>query len=169
MKPAVLLLARLFLGLSFLLFGWAKVSGKPVFDGKPFSQSFEGFVQETLSDKGHPFGFWRPVLEIAVRRAPGVFAFLVGGGELLLGASLLLGALLRFSAIGGIALMASIQFCNNPFAGEGPLWAKVAGLVEHGAVALLLLLLALDGAGRFFGLDQLLSREREFDFPKPAP
>ena len=173
MKPLVLLVARIFLGLSFLVFGWAKVSGEPVFGdpaagAKSFSQFFPQFVQNSL-DHGHPFWFWRPVLEVAVRPAPGVFAFCVAWGEFLLGLSLLLGALVVPSAVGGIGLLASIQFCDNPFAREGPLWTKVGGLLEHGSVALLLLILAANGAGRFFGLDGIVFREQGKGPSKSGP
>ena len=163
-KTLALLAARLFLGFAFLVFGWTKVSGDPVFEGKTFSQFFPQFVQNSL--QGHPFHFWRPVLQVFVEPHAGLFAAAVAWGEFLLGASLLLGALVSFSAVGGILLMASIQFCSSPFAGERPLSERVGGLLESGAVALVLLLLAVFGAGRPVGVDAWLFRPKEP--PKPV-
>ncbi|MGH7150183.1 MAG: DoxX family membrane protein [Planctomycetota bacterium] len=169
MKQALLLLARLFLGGSFLVFGLAKVSGEPLFDGKPYSESFAGYVQETLSEEGHPVGLWRPVLQWVVRPFPGPFAALVAWGELLLGLSLLLGALVTFGALGGILLMAGLQLSENPLGGGGPLWTKVAGFLEPGCVALVLAFLAVHGAGRFVGLDAILFRKGGRPPPRPIP
>ncbi len=169
MKQALLLLARLFLGGSFLVLGLAKVSGDPIFDGKPYPESFSGYVQDTLSEDGHPVGLWRPVLQWVVQPFPGPFAALVGWGEVLLGLSLLLGALVTFGAIWGIFLMTVLQLCENPFGGGGPLWTKVAGLLGHGCVALVLAFLAVHGAGRFVGLDAVLFRRGGKPSPRPVP
>ena len=159
MKDVALLVARLYLGLHFLVLGWAKVSGDPVFDGKPFPESFAEFVQNAL-DKGVAFHLWRPVLEGWIKPHAPVFAGIVGWTELSVGVSLLLGALVTFSAIGGIAVMTVNQLCSSPFRASIPLWLRFASVLVYVAVALLLTILAVHGAGRIYGLDRFILPER---------
>lgn len=152
MKAVTLLLTRLLLGGAFLIFGWTKVSGAPAFgSGQSFAEYFPGYVGRALA-QDLPVSFWTPVLEYVHSNAAAV-ALAVGWGELLLGICLVLGAFVPLAAVGGILLVAATQLSANPLTRDAPLWVRTRDLLDHVSVALLLLVVAVGGAGRVLGLD----------------
>ena len=133
--PIVLL--RVYTGIFFLKYGWGKVMNPE------FSEGLAGF----LGGQEATFGFYRPIAEFAVANK-GLFAFLVGYGELALGICLILGLATRYAAFAGAFMLANFWF------------AKGQGLLEgqNHDVIWVVILIVLGGlhAGRVMSLDQRL-------------
>ena len=133
--PIVLL--RVYTGIFFLKYGWGKVMNPE------FSDGMAGFLggQETT------FGFYKPIVEFAVANK-GLFAFLVGYGELALGIFLILGLATRYAAFAGAFMVVNFWFAK----GQGILDAQ-----NHDFVWMIVLIV-LGGlhAGRVMSLDQKL-------------
>jgi thiosulfate dehydrogenase (quinone) large subunit len=133
--PIVLL--RVYTGIFFLKFGWGKVTNPD------FSDGLAGF----LSSQEGTFGFYKPVAEFAVANN-GLFAFLVGYGEVVLGVFLILGLATRYAAFAGAFMAANFWFAK----GQGILGAQNHDIIW---VVILIVLGALH-AGRVMSVDQKL-------------
>ena len=133
--PIVLL--RVYTGIFFLKYGWGKIMNPN------FSDGLAGFLggQETT------FGFYTPIAEFAVANK-GLFAFLVGYGEVALGVFLILGLATRYAAFAGAFMVANFWFAK----GQGILEA------QNHDVVWMVVLIVLGGlhAGRVMSLDQRL-------------
>ena len=159
MQSFLIALCRITVGGMFLVFGSSKIFQPTAFGGKSFVEFFPGFVQEAVTT-GHPYFFWKPVLESVVLPNAALFAWAVAVGEFLLGISLVLGWFTRLSAFFGFLLLASIHFCKNPFATAGPFWSQVGGTLEQLPLALLLVVFVATSAGQTLGLDGLKKRAK---------
>lgn len=86
----------------------------------------------------------------------GVVNFFNEWGLTLLGVSLILGVFVRWSSVFGAVLMVLYYFASNAFP------SVPNGLVvdDHIIYALILILLAVMGAGRYYGLDSVLAKTR---------
>jgi thiosulfate dehydrogenase [quinone] large subunit len=135
-------LARLFLGGVMLMEGLGKAQ-----TGFIPNHGLEGFVRGALA-RGEPFGFFRGFLEHTVLPHGKLFACLVVGGELSIGAFLLLGLCTRLAACAGLLMMMALTLCAG---------AKLAPSTPV-AFALLFLVVAASDAGRTLGLDGWLRR-----------
>ena len=133
--PIVLL--RVYTGIFFLKYGWGKVMNPE------FSEGLAGF----LGGQEATFGFYKPIAEFAVANK-GLFAFLVGYGEVALGVFLILGLATRYAAFAGAFLVANFWFAK----GQGILEA------QNHDVIWIIILIVLGGlhAGRVMSLDQKL-------------
>ena len=133
--PIVLL--RIYTGIFFLKYGWGKITNPDFPDG------LAGF----LGSQEATFGFYRPITEFAIANK-GLFAFLVGYGELALGVFLILGLATRYAAFVGAIMVANFWFAK----GLGILDAQ-----NHDFVwMIVLIVLAGLHAGRVMSLDQKL-------------
>ena len=133
--PIVLL--RVYTGIFFLTHGWSKITRDDF-----GVAGFLGSVSENT------FGFYRPFVEAVVLPNQGLFAFLVGYGELALGIALILGLATRHAAFAGVFLVANFWFAK----GHGILAGQ-----NHDFIWLMILIV-LGGlhAGRTMSLDQKL-------------
>jgi thiosulfate dehydrogenase [quinone] large subunit len=133
--PIVLL--RVYTGIFFLKYGWGKIMNPN------FSDGLAGF----LGGQEATFGFYRPIVEFAIANK-GLFAFLVGYGEVALGVFLILGLATRYAAFVGAFMVANFWFAK----GQGILEAQ-----NHDFVWMIVLIV-LGGlhAGRVMSLDQKL-------------
>lgn len=152
MQGLLIAIARILTGFVFLVIGFSKVFLPATVMGKSFVEFFPSFVQQTLTS-GHPYPFWRPMLEHIVAPHPTLFAYAVGIGEFVLGLSLLLGFFTRLSSFFGIALMFSIHFNENPFASAEPFASQLGKLLPHLSLILLFLMFVATNAGATLGLD----------------
>ena len=133
--------ARLLLGFLLTFGGWTWIHrADPA-----------GYLSEAVSgmvDQGRPVGIYEPFLRSVVLPHAGVFAFLVGWGELLSGLSLLLGAASRLGAA-----VAAFQVINYGLMGG------TTSLFLHGLFALVLATTVYSRSGRRFGVDRWLYRQ----------
>jgi thiosulfate dehydrogenase [quinone] large subunit len=135
--PIVLL--RVYTGIFFLKFGWGKITNPN------FSDGLVGFLG---SRSESTFAFYQPFLEAVVLPNKGLFAFLVGYGEVALGIALILGLATRYAAFAGVFLVANFWFAK----GQGILDAQ-----NHDVIwVVILIVLAGLHAGRALSLDQKL-------------
>ena len=132
-----IILLRVYTGIFFLKYGWGKVMNPN------FSDGLAGFLggQEAM------FGFYRPIADFAIANK-GLFAFLVGYGELALGICLILGLATRYAAFVGAFMAANFWFAK----GQGLLDAQNHDIIW---VVILIVLGGLH-AGRVMSLDQKL-------------
>lgn len=139
--PIVLL--RVYTGIFFLKFGWGKIT----------NENFANGVAGFLGNQEGTFAFYRPIAEFAIANK-GLFAFLVGWGELFLGLALILGLATRYAAFAGAFLVANFWFAK----GQGVLDAQNHDIIW------LVILVVLGGlhAGRTLGLDQKLAGRFKF-------
>ena len=133
--PIVLL--RVYTGIFFIKFGWSKIMNPN------FSEGVAGF----LGNQQGMFAFYKPIAEFAIANK-GLFAFLVGYGELALGIALVIGLATRYAAFAGAFLVANFWFAK----GQGILDAQNHDIIW------LVILIVLGGlhAGRTLSLDQKL-------------
>lgn len=137
MRDWPIVLLRVYTGIFFLKYGWGKIMNPD------FSDGLAGF----LSGQEATFGFYKPLVGFFVTNK-GLFAFLVGYGELALGIFLILGLATRYAAFAGAFMVANFWFAK----GQGVLEAQ-----NHDFVWLIILIV-LGGlhAGRTMSLDQKL-------------
>ena len=140
--PIVLL--RVYTGIFFLYFGFRKITNPN------FSDGLAGFI----GAQENTFGFYRGFLESVVVPYKGLFAFLVGWGEFLLGVALILGLATRYAAFAGAFLVLNFWFAK----GQGVLDAQNHDIIW------LIILIVLGGlhAGRTMGLDAKFSGKYKF-------
>lgn len=132
--PIVLL--RVYTGSFFAWHGVRKITN-PDFD-----QSLAGFVNANLEASA---GFFRPFLEGVVLPNPGLFAFLVGWSELIMGFCLLIGLATRWVSIGGAIFMLALWMTKGQGLFDGQ---------NHNAIwFVIFIVLAGLHAGRTTGLD----------------
>ena len=136
-----LLLTRVSLGILMFYAGITKVID-PVWSAAGYiggAKTFTGFYQLFLNPAILP-----------------IVNFLNAWGLTILGLSLILGLFVRWSSLLGVALMLLYYFAAGPF----PYPNAHAWLIDdHIIYALLLLFFASIRAGRYWGLDQFLSRD----------
>lgn len=132
--PIVLL--RVYTGSFFAWHGVRKITN-PDFD-----QALVGFVDSNL---GNSVGFFRPFLEGVVLPNPGLFAFIVGWSELIMGFCLLIGLATRWVSIGGAVMMLAFWMTK----GQGLFDGQNHNVIW---IAIFIVLAGLH-AGRTTGLD----------------
>jgi len=138
-------LLRVYTGVFFLTYGWGKIRNPE------FENGLAGFVTGNL-DKA--FGFFRPFLESVVLPNKGLFAIMVGWGELLIGITLIVGLATRWASVAGALMVAAFWFTK----GQGFLAAQ-----NHDSIWLMIfVVLATVHAGRAYSLDQRLADRFRF-------
>ncbi len=138
-------LLRIYTGVFFVKYGFGKVTN-PDFD-----KGLAGFVNGNLENA---YGFMRPFLESVVLPNGGLFAFLVGWGELLIGLALIVGLATRYAAIAGALMVAAFWFTK----GQGFLDAQ-----NHDSIwFMIFVVLAAVHAGRQHSLDERLKDRFHF-------
>jgi len=141
--PLIYLLPlRLWVGASFVIAGRFKIIQGAW--GGDYAPMVEEHVVENL-DKA--FDFYRPFLESVVLPNTATFAILVGWGELLFGLSIFLGLFTRLGAAVGIFVVLNFTFSEG-----WPIWLPGG---DPGYIWTMLTLLVC-GAGRIWGVDQIL-------------
>lgn len=142
--PLSLLIARLYVGYWFLFTGITKISRGYLRGGALLPQ-----LQRFLS--GTPQEWYRPILESVIVPNEHLFAVLAALGETAAGLALLAGALVRYAAAGGIFMVGNYLFAKG--------WSNPAASHDKDFLVLLLVVLVA-GAGRFWGLDGWLRSRR---------
>ena len=135
--PIVML--RVYTGVFFIYYGFRKITNENFADG------LAGFVNGQLENS---FGFFRGFLESVVLPNKGLFAFLVGWGEFLVGIALVIGLATRYAAIAGAVMVASFWFAK----GQGILDAQNHDVIWF----FIFVVLAGLHAGRVVSVDQKL-------------
>ena len=145
---------RITLGLGFLWAGLEKVfqfAGTGAFNAAGFlthatGGAIPGSAATAIVNPTH--AFWVSLGTNA--GAVSAINVLVQGGEIAIGLALILGLATRFAAISGVLMMGLFYVANWSFA-TGPFNEQFM----YGAVAIVL---ALVGAGEYFGLDALIEK-----------
>lgn len=129
--------ARLFLGVCFLVFG-----GTNIFGGDFLARGhLAGWAQKQIAG-GHVFPFYRTFLETVVIPNDHAFAILVAFAEFTLGIALVAGVFLGPAGVIGIVLIAAIGFASAaPPAGAGVSTA-LASTLTFASIMLLLLVIS---------------------------
>jgi uncharacterized membrane protein YphA (DoxX/SURF4 family) len=129
--------ARLFLGVCFLVFG-----GSKIFGGEFLSPGFVADWARKQIEEGHVYSFYVPFLENVVIPNGRVFAFAVAFGEFILGISLVSGALLRPFGFLGILLLTNIALCSVAPEPGASVSAILGGTLQFTSLILLLFVIA---------------------------
>lgn len=131
----------LHLGMGKLNEGWIRSSSSLMEDLQNFQKTATGLHLRYLAEFAIPYaGAWSKFIAL---------------GEAALGISLLSGLLVRFSSALGIIMVLNLN------AGAGNLftwnffWSPWAAMILSGLLAMM-----LSGAGRWFGIDQFLSKSK---------
>ncbi|MGD0264523.1 MAG: DoxX family protein [Candidatus Methylomirabilota bacterium] len=132
-----LLVARLYVAYWFLVTGLTKVARGFLWGGALLPQ-LERFAA------GTPHAWYKAWLVSVVIPHEHIFAVLTTAGETLAGVGLLLGALTRFSAGVGVFMVGNYLFAKG--------WWDPAASHDKDFLILLLVIL-IGGAGRYWGLD----------------
>lgn len=142
-KVWLLLPLRLYVGIVFLVAGFAKVGDRMLSHPDIMIRLFKPVIE----NPEYPYGFYRAFFHGAIEPNPGLFAFLVVLGEILVGAALVSGTLTRLACGFGIFMVANyfLAFNNHWFPPSNPT-----------TFALIQLVLILVGAGRAYGMDHYL-------------
>ena len=135
---------RVYTGVFFLKFGWGKIMNPN------FSDGVAGF----LGMQENTWGWYNSFLEAVVVPNKGVFAFLVGWGELFLGIALILGLMTRYAAFAGAFMVLHFWLAK----GQGVLDAQNHDVIWF----VILIVLGALHAGRTMALDQKLSGKYKF-------
>ena len=134
-----LLVARVGVGIFFIVFGEYKVFGSE-FARTGFTHYLEGFIQQTA------VGFYRPVLSHVILPHVVFFGYLVGVVELFIGVSLILGVFVRVASVIGMLHMVSLTLATWWGPGHGvPVWRYFGSELDH--VPLLFLFMIFFSAG----------------------
>ncbi len=104
----ILLVLRLYLGWSWMVAGWGKVTGN--FDAAGYLQ---GAVGKATGEHPAVQGWWAVFLENVAIPNVGLFNILVSWGELLVGIALLLGTFTTFAALMGILMNFAFLFSGT--------------------------------------------------------
>ncbi|MBI2002305.1 MAG: DoxX family protein [candidate division NC10 bacterium] len=139
-----LFLARLYVGYWFLATGFGKV-GRGFLQGGMLLPQLERFAA------GTPHAWYKAWLVNIVIPNEYLFAVLTSVGEALAGAAILLGALTRFAAGVGIFMVGNYLFAKG--------WPNPAASHDKDFLVLLLVIL-VGGAGRYWGIDGWWRRRR---------
>ncbi len=139
-----LLVARVYVGYWFLWTGLTKIV-RGFLQGGGLMPQLERFVA------GTPHAWYKAWLVKVVIPHEHLFAVLVSLGETLAGAALLLGALTRFSAGAGMFMVGNYLFAKG--------WTNPAASHDKDFLVLLLVVL-VGGAGRYWGIDGWWRRRR---------
>ena len=141
--PIVLL--RVYTGVFFLYYGFGKIRSPS------FAEGLAGFVTDRLDESA---AFMRPFLEAVVLPNKGVFAFLVGWGELAIGIALIMGLATRWASIAGAVMVAAFWFTK----GQGFLDAQNHDVIWF----MIFVVLAAVHAGRVYSVDERLGQRFRF-------
>ena len=138
-------LLRVYTGVFFLYYGFGKVRNPQFADG------LAGFVNSQLENS---VGFMRPFLESAVLPNKGLFAFLVGWGELAIGIALIMGFATRWASIAGAVMVGAFWATK----GQGFLDAQ-----NHDVIWFMIcVVLAALHAGRAHSIEERLAARFRF-------
>ncbi|MBU2675835.1 MAG: DoxX family protein [Gammaproteobacteria bacterium] len=138
-------LLRVYTGVFFLYYGFGKVRNPQFPDG------LAGFVNSQLENS---VGFIRPFLESFVLPNKGLFAFLVGWGELAIGIALILGFATRWASIAGAVMVGAFWATK----GQGFLDAQNHDVIWF----MIFVVLATLHAGRAHSIDERLADRFRF-------
>jgi len=138
-------LLRVYTGVFFLYYGFGKVRNPQFQDG------LAGFVNSQLENS---VGFMRPFLESVVLPNKGLFAFLVGWGELAIGIALILGFATRWASIAGAVMVGAFWATK----GQGFLDAQNHDVIWF----MIFVVLATLHAGRAHSVDERLAERFRF-------
>ncbi|AQQ54791.1 DoxX family protein [Planococcus lenghuensis] len=123
----LLLMLRLYLGWSWMIAGWGKVSGG--FDASGF---LAGAVQSAGGEHPAVQGWWAEFLSGVAIPNVALFNILVPWGELLVGIALILGSFTTFAALMGIIMNFAFMFSGttstNPMMVLLTIFILVAGI-----------------------------------------
>ena len=120
-----LLIARVAVGIFFVLFGEYKVFGS-AFAQSGFAHYLDGYIHQTA------VSFYRPVLSHVVLPHAVLFGYLVGVVELFIGISLILGAWVRIASVLGMLHMLSLTLATWWGPGHGaPIWKYFGAELDH--------------------------------------
>ena len=136
---ALLVLLRVYLGVVFLTAAWPKLSNWDVANTRNF------FIQRSHE-------FYRPFLEGVVLANPGVFNVLVPYGELLVGLALVAGALTRLAGAAAMFMTLNYMLLKGAW-----FWHASS---NDAAFFFIALVLVLGSAGRMWGVDEALAKQR---------
>ena len=138
-----LLLPRLYLGIIFLVAGYAKLSAPG-----GFTPRMVGFLNATALQSAAPW--YKAFLQNVVLTHANLFAGLVVAGELTVAVTLLLGLAARAGA--AIAIVLNVNY----FLAKGlPLWSPASNDIADVVLGFLVI---VGAAGRYFGIDQILAQ-----------
>ncbi|WP_333489745.1 DoxX family protein [Alkalihalobacillus sp. CinArs1] len=98
---SLLTVIRVYVGYTFLMAGWGKVSGEERFDASGFLQ---GGIEKSTGEHPAVQGWYANFLENVALPNVSIFNVLVPWGELLVGIALILGLLTTFSAFMGLIM-----------------------------------------------------------------
>ena len=138
-------LLRVYTGVFFLYYGFGKVRNPQ------FSDGLAGFVNSQLENS---VSFIRPFLESVVLPNKGLFAFLVGWGELAIGIALILGFATRWASIAGAVMVGAFWATK----GQGFLDAQNHDVIWF----MIFVVLAALHAGRAHSIDERLADRFRF-------
>jgi uncharacterized membrane protein YphA (DoxX/SURF4 family) len=120
-----LLIARVAVGIFFVLFGEYKVFGSG-FAQSGFAHHLDGYIHQTA------VSFYRLVLSHVVLPHAVVFGYLVGVVELFIGISLIVGAWVRIASVLGMLHMLSLTLATWWGPGHGaPIWKYFGAEMDH--------------------------------------
>lgn len=132
-----IVIARMFLGICFLVFG-----GNKVFGGEFMAKgSLAAWSQKQIAE-GHVFAFFRPFLETVVIPNDRLFAIAVAFGEFALGIALVAGVMLRPAGVLGILLVACIALSSTAPPAGATFSMILGGALQFAALACLLFIFA---------------------------
>jgi thiosulfate dehydrogenase (quinone) large subunit len=138
---SLLLIIRLYLGYSWLVSGWGKITGG--FDASGFLGN--AIANPVKGPNGVVYGWWTSFLESSALPNIGIFNTLIPWGEFLVGLGLILGCLTTAAAFFGVLMNFSFL---------------LSGTISHNPTDILLgilIMVAGYNAGRF-GLDYFIYR-----------
>ncbi len=138
---SALVLLRLQLGIVLLVAGIPKI-------GETFTPRLVEFLQNVALERGHPF--YQEFVRSVVLPHAGVFAALVGWGEVLAGAALVVGLATRFAAAAALVLMLNYLFAKGAW-----FWTPSSNDAAYAAISLALM---IGAAGRTLGVDEFLAK-----------
>lgn len=132
-----IVIARMFLGICFLVFG-----GNKVFGGEFMTKgSLAAWSQKQIAE-GHVFAFYRPFLEKVVIPHDRIFAIGVAFGEFALGIALVAGVALRPAGVLGILLVTSICLSSAAPPPNAAFSVILGSVLQFAALALLMFIFA---------------------------
>ncbi|MFN0152190.1 MAG: DoxX family membrane protein [bacterium] len=132
-----IVVARMFLGVCFLVFG-----GDKVFGGEFMAKGSLAAWSQTQLAGGKVFAFYRPFLENIVIPNDRLFAIAVAFGEFALGIALVAGVMLRPAGALGILLVASICFSSAAPPPNAEFSMILGSVLQFATLALLMFIFA---------------------------
>lgn len=153
-----LALVRMGTGVFFLFFGEYKLIPGPNGLSNGVAQ---GYMHHFVQD-GTAVAFYNEFLKSVVLPHDGLWTFIVGLGELLIGLSLVLGWWVRPACIAGIVHMVSLTLATWHSVGSNPAyWRYFGSQLSHIPMLFLFVLFFAGNAGQTWGIDGKRRRQRQ--------